>query len=58
MSKKFACKDIGLPCGFRAEAEDERELMGKIAKHAREAHNMPKIDPDTATKVRAAIKEA
>ncbi len=59
MSKKtFACKDIGMQCGFTAEAKDEHELMGKIAKHAKEAHQMNTIDDATMKKVKAAIKSA
>ncbi len=58
MAKKFACKDIGMSCGFEARAASEKELMGKIAAHAKEAHGMSKIDQATMTKVKAAIKEA
>ncbi len=58
MAKKFACKDIGLSCGFEARADSEDELMGKIAEHARKAHNMQSIDAATMSKVKAAIKEA
>ena len=58
MAKKFACKDIGMSCGFEAHASSEQELMGKIAAHAKKAHNMPEIDRATMAKVRAAIKEA
>jgi predicted small metal-binding protein len=58
MAKSFACKDIGMACGFRATAESEGELMQKIAAHAKSAHKMASIDQGTMTKVRAAIKEA
>ncbi len=58
MAKKFACKDIGLSCGFEARADSEDELMGKIAEHARTAHNMQSIDAATMSKIKAAIKEA
>jgi Predicted small metal-binding protein len=39
-SLSFACKDIGMDCGFTATASSEEELMAKIAEHARTAHNM------------------
>jgi predicted small metal-binding protein len=58
MAKKFACKDIGIACGFEAKANSEDELMGKIAAHAKKAHNMSQIDQATLSKVKAAIKEA
>jgi predicted small metal-binding protein len=58
MAKKFACRDIGISCGFEARAQSEPELMEKIAEHARQAHKMTKIDPQTMAKVKAAIKEA
>jgi len=56
--KRFACKDIGMQCGFNAEAASEEELMPKIANHARAAHNMAQMDEQTMAKIRAAIKEA
>ncbi len=57
MAKSFACKDIGMSCGFTARAETEQELMGKISEHARSAHNMASMDDATMQKVRSAIKE-
>ncbi len=59
MAKKtFACKDIGMQCGFKTEAASEAELMPKIAKHAKEVHGMDKIDDTTMKKIKAAIKSA
>lgn len=55
--KSFACKDIGMSCGFVAKENDENKLMQKIAKHAREAHGMEEVDDATMAKIRAAIKE-
>jgi predicted small metal-binding protein len=56
--KRFACKDIGMSCGFVANAETEKELLDKVAEHARKAHNMQTIDNATMAKIKAAIKEA
>ena len=53
----FACKDIGMDCGFTATASSEEELMAKIAEHARTAHNMQSIDDATKAKIKAAIKK-
>jgi predicted small metal-binding protein len=58
MPKRFACKDIGMTCGFEARAVSEQALMGKIAAHAKKAHGMSEIDQATMAKVKAAIKEA
>lgn len=54
----YACKDIGMSCGFKAEAQSEEELMKKIAEHAKKAHNMSTIDAATMSKIKAAIKRA
>jgi predicted small metal-binding protein len=58
MTKTFACKDIGMTCGFKAKAKTEDELMQMIAKHAKEAHNMATIDAETMAKVKKAIKSS
>ncbi|MEM3827210.1 MAG: DUF1059 domain-containing protein [Candidatus Micrarchaeaceae archaeon] len=55
--KRFACRDIGMECNFVAQEADEKQLMNKIARHAREAHGMQQIDAATMAKVKAAIKE-
>ncbi|MGC8680112.1 MAG: DUF1059 domain-containing protein [Candidatus Micrarchaeia archaeon] len=55
MPKQFACKDIGMDCGFTATAETDKELMAKIKEHAKTAHNMAKIDTQTMKKIKAAI---
>ncbi len=57
MTKKFACRDIGIECDFTAEAASTEELVPKIAEHAKTAHNMEQIDEATMAKINAAIKE-
>ncbi|MDG7006674.1 MAG: DUF1059 domain-containing protein [Nitrososphaerota archaeon] len=57
MTKEFACKDIGMDCGFKASAKTEEELMPKIAQHAKAAHQLDPIPAETALKVKAAIKD-
>lgn len=56
--KTFACKDIGLQCGFTTNDASEEMLLKKIEKHAMKAHNMQNIDAETMKKIKAAIKEA
>lgn len=57
MAKEFACKRIGLECGFTATAESETELMKKVAEHAKSAHHMDHIDNATMEKVKKAIRD-
>ena len=57
MTKEFACKDIGMSCGFKASAKTEEELMPKIVQHAKEVHKLDPIPAETVQKVKAAIKE-
>ena len=57
MAKEFACKDIGMDCGFKASASSELELMPKIVQHAKEAHKLDPIPAETVQKVKAAIKD-
>jgi len=52
----FECKDIGMDCPFRADADTEDELMKKITEHAKMAHNMKTISAKTRESFRKAIK--
>ncbi|MDE1821386.1 MAG: DUF1059 domain-containing protein [Euryarchaeota archaeon] len=52
----FACKDIGMTCGFEIRgATSKDEIFQEAAAHAKVAHKMATIPPDVATKVSAAI---
>ena len=57
MAKKFACKAIGMDCGFEAKAENEEALLVQVKEHERTAHNMQQIDEATAAKIRGSITE-
>jgi predicted small metal-binding protein len=52
----FKCRDIGLNCPFEAKGKTNEELLKKIADHAKTAHNMTSIPPDTMDKIKKAIK--
>lgn len=52
----FACKDIGMQCGFKTSAESMDDLMKNIAAHAAEAHNMKTVDDATLASIKKAIK--
>jgi predicted small metal-binding protein len=55
-AKMPSFKCIAKNCPFETSAPTEAELMKKIAEHAKTAHNMDPIPPDTMAKVKAAIK--
>ena len=47
----FKCKDIGMDCKFEATAANVQDLDDKIAKHARDAHNIASLDKDMWMKI-------
>ena len=57
MTKMYRCRDIGVDCDGVIKAENEEELMRKVAEHAKTVHGMSEISPDLAAKVKAVIKE-
>lgn len=58
MTVSVACKDVGVNCDFKAEAQTEEELLKKVAQHAKEAHNMSSVDAATLAKVKSVIKRS
>ncbi len=54
---EFRCADIGMQCGFKAEAPNREELMMKIGMHACKDHDMCEIDENTLKSIKSAIKE-
>jgi predicted small metal-binding protein len=55
--KALHCDDLMKGCKFVATGETEAEVMKKTAEHARTAHGMHHLPPETAMVVRAAIRE-
>lgn len=51
----FKCRDIGMDCPFETTAINEEEMMKKIAKHARNMHNIMELKPDMVAKIKKAI---
>ena len=45
-----------MDCKFEATAANVQELDDKIAKHARDAHNIASLDKDMWTKIHKAEK--
>lgn len=58
MARKFACKDMGFECSFEARAKTDKDLLVKVAQHAREAHKIEKVDSEMERKVLAVVKDA
>ncbi len=52
----FKCMDIGMNCPFEAKGANVQELDEKIAKHAKEAHNIAALDKDMWKKIHTAEK--
>jgi predicted small metal-binding protein len=53
----FACKDIGMTCGFEIRGATSRdEILQEAAAHAKNAHKMEKIPSEIATQLAAAIR--
>ena len=57
MAKSIKCLDVGVDCDFEARAENEAELMKKVAEHARTAHGITQIPAEMVAKVKAAIHD-
>lgn len=57
MAKVLRCKDVGFDCGFEIRADTEEELMGKVAVHAAEVHDMKEVSEEVAAQVKAAIRD-
>ena len=57
MAKVISCRDVGVNCDFKARANSVDELMKVLAKHAKDAHDMNQIPPETVAKVKAAVRD-
>jgi predicted small metal-binding protein len=53
----FACKDLGMNCGFELRgAKSKDEVMQLATVHAKMVHAISPVPPDLASKIQAAIK--
>ena len=52
----FKCKDIGMDCTFETTAVNVQELDEKIARHAREVHDIPSPDKGMGIEIHTAEK--
>jgi predicted small metal-binding protein len=56
MTKLLRCADVVPGCPAEVRADDDADLMRQVAEHARSAHGLEEIDPETARRVQAAIR--
>ena len=56
MTKQIACNDVVAGCSFKASAENEQELLQKVAAHAAQEHGVKEVTPELAAKLKAAIE--
>jgi predicted small metal-binding protein len=56
--RKLGCLQVNPTggCAFEVQAETEDEVMRLTGEHARAAHNMTSIPPETASKLRSMIQ--
>jgi predicted small metal-binding protein len=55
--RRISCRDIGVDCDFVATGKDDKEVMEACARHGKQAHNMDKLPPELADKVKASIRD-
>lgn len=55
--KALHCSELMKGCDFVATGATEDEVMKKTAEHAKSAHNMHHLSPETALKLRQAIRQ-
>ena len=55
--KALHCGDLMKGCDFVATGATEEEVMKKTAEHAKSAHSMHHLSPETALKLRQSIRE-
>lgn len=54
---EFSCAAAGADtCGWKASAESEDELVGEIAKHLKEEHDVPEVPNALAKYARAVAR--
>ena len=58
MAKSFACGEVVEGCKATFTGANEGEVLAQVAKHAKEAHNIPSPPPELVEKVKSKIKDA
>ena len=55
--KVMKCGDVVPGCKFVAKGENEQEVLGKAAEHAKQDHGMDSIPNEVLAKVKSAIHD-
>jgi len=56
--KQFACGAVVPGCTATFTGQDEDEILGQVATHAKEAHGMEEVPAEVVENVKAKIEEA
>ncbi|CAN5154027.1 MAG: DUF1059 domain-containing protein [Chloroflexia bacterium] len=57
MAKVLHCRDVGFDCEGVISGDTEDDVMTQAAEHARTAHDMDDITPETAEQIRSKIRD-
>ena len=57
MTKVLKCGDVVPGCKAEMKGESEHDVLRQAAEHAKTAHHMDSIPPETLSKVKAAIHD-
>ncbi|MGD8806627.1 MAG: DUF1059 domain-containing protein [Chloroflexota bacterium] len=57
MTKVVNCRDIGFDCDGVVQAESEKELLAKVAQHAKEVHGLTEVTEEIVAKVQSVTRE-
>jgi predicted small metal-binding protein len=57
MTKVVRCRDVGFNCEGVVRGQTEEEVLGKVAAHAKSAHNVETVTDEMVQKVRQVIRE-
>lgn len=53
--KKIACGDLVPGCDYKATAQTEAELLGKVSEHVRRTHPEIKLTPALVDRAKAKV---
>lgn len=57
MAKVLHCRDVGFDCEGVIRGDTEDDVMQQAAEHARVAHGMDEVTPETADQIRSKIQD-
>ncbi len=57
MALVLRCRDIGFDCDGVIKAENEEQLMKRVAEHAGDVHQVTEVTPELVEKVHEVVFE-